>query len=394
MEITDFFETELDLTQPVDTTKIIKEEKKNEKAEEGEKGVQKVTPDDEYEIIDVLDKNDEKLGGDDEEEIEKPEEDTKKKPSDQSASSSEFPYSTLAKALYEEGILSFFDEKKFKEIAEESGSELDALFEMVKMTVDEHNDAYKNSLSPEGKAFLEALESGVPLDKYISVKTSQFKYDSIKEDKLADDEELCKSLIREDLLAKGFDEDEIKEQIKDIDDLGKLDVKAKVALKRLKATQAEQLENERLEARKREQAAIEHNKKQMAAIKTKIDGTEEIIPGVKLNAKMKGELYAALTTPAEQLENGQWINAVYAKRMKDPVAWDIKLAYLDKIGVFDGKWDKLISGAKSTATKELTEKLKAGTIAKTGEPGSPEASPKAKDILASMEKTFRRKEQY
>jgi len=374
MEI-QLFDTELNMT-PIDMSKL---------PEESETKVEEVLKDDpekEYTIIEnIVDKAGEEEATEEKEETKN----TKEKPaSEQSADSSKIPYSTLAKALYEEGVISFYDEDEFKKLVEETGSEVDAVIELNRQTIAEQVEGYKNSLTPEGKKFLEALEQGVPLDKYIQAKTSEYQYNQIKDTTLADDDDLCKDLIREDLLTKGFDEDEIKDQIKDIDALGKLEAKAKTALKRLKSLQQESIDNEKLEAQKRQQAAIESNKKQMQSIKTEIDKLVEIVPGQKLNAKIKGQLYDAITTPAEQLENGQWVNAVYAKRSKDPIAWDIKLAYLDSIGVFDGKWDKVLGSAKSAATKELAEKLKGGSISGTGEPNAPEGTPKAKDVLRSM----------
>ena len=135
---------------------------------------------------------------------------------------------------------------------------------------------------------------------------------------------------------------------------------------------------------------IEENKKQLGILKTEIEKVTEIVPGLKLNAKVKASLYETLTTPAEQLSNGQWINSLYAKRAKDPIAWDIKVAYLDQLGIFDGKWDQIIKGGKSAAVKELSQKMAGGSVSATGQPNVVEPNKTAKDILHSME-VFKRK---
>ena len=381
------FDTELNMS-PVDIKQIPKEEKdvqgnketKTEKEVSGGEG--------EYTIIDdVLDKTKEEEEETDElGESKKEIED--KTASEQSADSSKFPYSTFAKALYEEGVITDFDEETFKKLSEESGGGVEALIASVQETITNQIDAYKQSLSKEGQEFLDAIESGVPLDKFISSKTQEYSYLNIKEDALAEDDDLCKKLISDDLKARGFDADEIKDQIDDIDNLGKLEPKAKIALKKLQAVHKEEIAKAKIVAEKQQKEAIENNKRQLAAVKAEIEKVTEIIPGTKLNSKLKAEIYDLMTTPAEQLPNGQWINAIYAKRAKDPVSWDMKVAYLDKLGVFDGKWDKIISGSKSAAVKDLSKKLESGNISATGEPNIPESTPTAKDILKSMEKTF------
>lgn len=373
------FDTELDMT-PVDLSKT--EDKKEESTQ------QTTQEESEYTIIDVLDKDTSKA-----EETETAEEEESQETatsSDESADSSKFPYSTFAKALYEEGVLSFFDEDEYKKLVEETGSEVEAMIELNRRTIVDQVEAYKNSLSPEGKAFLDAIEKGVPLDKYVNIKTKEYQYSTIKEDALTEDDELCKRIMRDDLKQRGFDDDEIEDQIKDADDLGKLENKAKVSLKRLKASQAEAIRAEKEEAERRTQQQIEENKRQMTAIKTEVDKVSEIIPGVKVNAKLKGQIYEAITTPEKQMPNGQWLNKIYAKRAENPVAWDIKVAYLYSLGVFDDKWDAVMSKSKSAAVKDLTEKLNSGTVSKTGEPGKTEQSKSSKDILKSME-VFKKK---
>jgi hypothetical protein len=106
---------------------------------------------------------------------------------------------------------------------------------------------------------------------------------------------------------------------------------------------------------------------------------------VKINAQTKTKIYEALTTPSVQTDSGQWLNPIYAKRAENPKEFDIKLAYLFNVGIFDGKWDKIMNTAKTGAVKDLEDKLKIGTsVQKTGEMRM-EATDKSKDVLKSME---------
>ena len=390
----ELFDTELSLESPVDLTKTKVEpnseqnDEHNEETKKG-KGVQEVDSNEDT-IIDLLSEKKSKEGNETDETEESQDNEESKSPSEQSADSSKFPYSTFAKALYEEGVLTFFDEDEFKKLSEELGSETEALIELNKRTIVDQIDAYKNSLTAEAKDFLDALEKGVPLDKYIQNKTKEHSYLNITEDKLTDNDELCKKILRDDLELRGYSGDEIDDMISDADNLGKLKPKAALALKKLQETYKEEIKKEKVEAEKRNKALIEENKKQLGILKTEIEKVTEIVPGLKLNAKVKASLYETLTTPAEQLSNGQWINSLYAKRAKDPIAWDIKIAYLDQLGIFDGKWDQIIKGGKSAAVKELSQKMAGGSVSATGQPNVVEPNKTAKDILHSME-VFKRK---
>ena len=390
----ELFDTELSLSSPVDLTKT--ETKSDEKSEDPKtktpqkgEGVQTIDPSEDT-IIDLLDGEKPKVDDETDKSEEPKDKNEVQSPSEQSADSSKFPYSTFAKALYEEGVLSFFEEDEFKKLSEELGGDVEALIELNKRTIVDQVDAYKNSLTAEAQEFLDALEKGVPLDKYIQNKTKEHSYLNITEDKLTDNDELCKKILREDLELRGYTEEEINDMITDTDNLGKLKSKATLALKKLQETYKEELKKEKIEAEKRNKALIEDNKKQLGILKTEIEKVTEIVPGLKLNAKVKASLYETLTTPSEQLPNGQWINALYAKRAKDPIAWDIKVAYLDQLGVFDGKWDQIIKGGKSAAVKELSQKMAAGSVSKTGDPNVVVPNQTAKDILHSME-VFKRK---
>ena len=236
----ELFDTELSLSSPVDLTKT--ETKSDEKSEEAKnkppqkgEGVQTIDPSEDT-IIDLLDGEKPKVDDETDKSEEPKDKNEVQSPSEQSADSSKFPYSTFAKALYEEGVLSFFEEDEFKKLSEELGGDVEALIELNKRTIVDQVDAYKNSLTAEAQEFLDALEKGVPLDKYIQNKTKEHSYLNITEDKLTDNDELCKKILREDLELRGYTEDEINDMITDTDNLGKLKSKATLALKKLQET--------------------------------------------------------------------------------------------------------------------------------------------------------------
>lgn len=300
-----------------------------------------------------------------------------------SADTSSLPYSTFAKALAEEGVITGFEEGEFEQLVKDMGP-VEALIELNKRTIADQVDAYKNSLTAEQRDVLEAIEQGVPLDQYLQSKAKAASYASIDEEQLGENEDLQKNLIRNFLYSKGYKKEEVEEELKDIDALGKLETKAKTALNSLKTYEQESLKRQKEEAAAAKRAAQEETKKQLTTLKTTIDGVKEIVPGVQINSQTKGKLYDIITQPAGQTPNGQALNAIWLKRSENPMDFDIKMAYLYSIGVFDGKWDKIVQGAKSGAVKDLTEKLQGGSVTRTGDAVTPETTQSAKDILKSM----------
>lgn len=387
----EFFDTEVDLTTPVVDTVI-------------QKPAEPVTPAEPIKTAEgdtIIDLNDEPgvkegstTGTDDTgvEEGAAAQKDTKAKtPSkDDAGSSSSKTYSTIARALAEEGVLSSYDEEEFTQLAEELGSPAEALIELHRRTIADEVEAWKAGFTDEQRELIDAIGKGVPLNKFVSSKSKQLEYSGIKEDQLSENDALCKTLIADHLRVKGFDDDEINDQLADIESLGKLETKAKVALESLKKHQSNEVKRLETEAEAQRKAAAEAQQQQRTKLKKDIDALSEIIPGAKINAQTKTRLFDLITKPAAQLQGGQWINEVFAKRVEDPMAFDIKLAYLYHIGVFDGKWDKVLSAGKSSAAKTLEKALESGVVSKDGIPAGGVdtdgfGTPKAKDILRSME---------
>jgi hypothetical protein len=387
-----FFDTEVDLSTPIDTSQIKTETKDEEAGKEAQEGLQ-VKPD-----IEVVDNIDDVLpdtkaeGGEngDEKNEESAKQDIKAKtPSEQGVDSSSSPYSTYAKALFEEGVLTHFDEAEFEELVKEHG-EAGALIELNKKTIADQIDNYKNSLTAEQRDVLEAIEKGVPLDKYIESKAAEQSYLTIKVEQLEEDEKLCKRLIADNLKSKGFDSEEIDEQIENLENLGKLEANAKKALTTLQASQKEAQVRMKAETEQRNKAIAKQQQEQLANLKKTIDAVTEIMPGVKINQQQKTKIYEAITQPTVQTENGQWLNAIWAKRAENPIDFDTTLGFLFTSGVFDKNWSKIMNTAKTGAVKDLESVLKAGSVAKTGDMGKMEPTKTSKEILGSM-KVFAKK---
>lgn len=281
---------------------------------------------------------------------------TEKNPPQHKGNSSSSQFTPFAKALYEEGVLTSFDEAEFIKMAEEMGA-AEALIELNRKTIESEIEAYKNEVDEEYRSFIEARDAGVDLNDWGKIQSNKKKYASIDEQSLSSDVDLQKNLITEDLLRRGFDEEQIKDTIESFEDTNKLEKQAKNALKNLEKHQDSLEKQLKEEADNAAKAQEEAQKKQLADLKKAVDTTTEIIPGMKLNKQTKDKLYSMITSPVGKASNGEPVNAAMAKRLQDPIKYALLEAYFVDLGLFDGKFDKLVSKQKTTAIKELESAL-------------------------------------
>jgi hypothetical protein len=281
---------------------------------------------------------------------------TKDSPEVKGNSSSSPLFESFAKALYEGGVLTSYDEAEFKQLVEEVGP-AEALIELNKRTLLDEIESYKSESEEEYKSFLEAKEAGVDLNDWAKSQELKAKYKDIDDSAIESDVDLQKSIILTDLKRKGMDDETIRETIESFEDTGKLDKQAKNSFKNLKKAQEDDEKELVIQAKKREEESIKTQKAQIEHLKKTITDTKEIIPGMILNKEVKDSIFSMITTPVKQDANGQALNAVMAKRAEDPIKYALMEAYFVKLGLFDGKFDKIVAKAKTQAVKELETKL-------------------------------------
>ena len=286
------------------------------------------------------------------------------------------PWKVFAQALNEEGIISEIDD-----FDDSKGPE--ALFELVKKEIQSNVEDWKNSYSPRIRKILDAVENGVPEERALETTQAAFMYSSINDEALTDNEQLQKELIKNDLIVRGFEEAEIADEIQDYEDTGKLEAKAKRALKNLVKVQEEQL---RIEEEQAKEASKEREKAIKAETETRtkyIEELQEIIPGNKLNKQVKQKIMDSMFKPAGKDERGNPVSYINMVRAKDPVKFDTTFHYLLINGVFEGKFDVLSAPVKKNVIKELERTISSNTSFKEGI-GKTETKEALKDTIESM----------
>jgi len=284
-----------------------------------------------------------------------------------SSSSSSPPYSVLAKALYEEGVLTDFDEAEFDKLVTDTGSASAALIELHRRTIDSNVESWKKSLNEKQQEYLDALESGVPHDRIIQLQVATDRLDSITEDKVDADDNLAKDLYRQLLVVRNFTKEEVDLAIQEAETLDKLKEKGKIALKLLKEQGKQTMDSEKQAGKALKKANEDIVLNQMNTLKTRLDGLKELSPTQKLSEPLKKKIYEAVTVPvAIDKDTGTTYSLVGKKRAENPTDFDIRLAYLIVTGQFDGNLKNVTASAKTKAIEELDRTLSSTGISTTG----------------------------
>ena len=263
-------------------------------------------------------------------------------------------YSSLAKVLAEEGVLTSFDISKSKVETVED------LIGVIKDTIKENE---YSDLTDDQKVFLEGIRTGVPADQLYKQQSQVKQLESITSEEIEDNEELRKQLIYSDFLNKGVSPEKASKLTQRSIDIGEDVSDAVEALEELKKVQKDQLFAKIQAEKDAENARTEKNKQELLKFKENVFNTKEIIPGLKINTKVAEKVFDQAVRPVHQLNNGQVVNAVVKAKMDDPIGFETKLNYLFYITKGFSDFSKIATTQKSKAVQELDDLVKGNTFA-------------------------------
>lgn len=371
-------------TEEVPVVETIEEKPKVEKKPEA--GELPIYDDGSFEINDEPSENTKTASAEEQQEfIEKTEsEETKTKtPSKDgsSDSSSSSPYLAFARDRANEGVFLEFTDEDWTNLKERNeNDEAAALRELSQISMREQIrlgvETYKESLTDEDRTLYEAKDKGLPVDEYSIAKRNFDKYSKVKEEDLADDQTLQIDLVTKALELRGYNKEEIAEQIDDYKTLESLESKAKKALKGLPTAYKTTIDNLEAGATAAEQSRQDGIRQRVARMKKSIDNTPEIIPGIKLTKPTREKIMKSMTVPIAKDEQGNALNPVMATRSKNPDAFEMMIHYYHGLGLFnideDGQmkpdFSKIAKVQKTKAADEMrnifesTEKPIAGKV--------------------------------
>ena len=260
-------------------------------------------------------------------------------------------FKAFGSTLVEKGV---FSEELFKDF----DGTIDGLVTAVDKEIGYGIESYKESLPDVLRELIDNYEEGVPLEDLISSKSREISYNSITNDKLEEDTDLQKEIVKQYLQSTGLKENKIKKLIETYEDTDDLFSEAKDALGEIKEILKKEQAYAKIEQEKERKLNEQRTQQLLNTVETTISKTEEIVPGLKLNDKIRKEIYSSMTQPTGRDAEGNPVNKVMEIRAKDPIKFEMTLHYLASLGVFEGKWDKVISTAKTSSVKELEKLIK------------------------------------
>ncbi len=298
-------------------------------------------------------------------------------------------FAPFANVLREQGILT---QEILDEIDVNSSTDLaSAIQKVISSEAKIHTDHYINGRSEEARQFIEMIDAGVPLHQAKEISTQSVGLKQFDGDALSGDKALQEKAVKMYFQALNMEDAEIKDQLEYFADTDKLYDKAVGYVSKLKAHEAAMKERSVAQAEEQAAARKAAMKKDLADLRTTVYDQNEIVPGKPLNDAMKKKLFESITTPVGTDPNsGQPINSVALQRSKDPVGFEIKLHYLNALGVFEDKWDGIISSAKTDAAKDFEKALRTTKpVSGTTPVSSPEAEATSQKLVDSFKEMKR-----
>jgi hypothetical protein len=364
----------------------------NKSAEDKDKETadKKAQEDKEKDLID-LDKDKEKEEESEEEEetdedtLEEPSSNKEQSPQKGSKAKTSSPLTPYAQLLVDEGVLPNLDIEKFDGTS-------DSLKEAMVTEIMTAVDMYKDTLPPRVKDLINNYEEGIPFEKLLDIDKIETEVSKITEEKLEEDVSLQKKIVSDYLKrTTKFSDTKITKLVDGYEDAGELEDESKNSLTELKNL-VETEKKKELQAVEQQRVAGEaQRKKDLISLQEKVKSTNEIIPGIKLNEKVKNNVFASMTTPVGYDQGGRPVNKIVAARMENPVEFEIKLHYLFEITKGFTDFTKLAEKGKKDASKSFeaaVSELDGSNEFEQGEE-TKVLGKKSSDFLKSLEKVYK-----
>jgi hypothetical protein len=220
----------------------------------------------------------------------------------------------------------------------------------------------------------------------ITAKTKEIEYSSITDEAINNNKETQKRLIRDLFKSKGLKDVRIDKMIDAYDNTGSLAEEALTAKEELIELQTEDIKDKKNKQAEDSKIFAAKQKEQLNNLFETINNTEEIVPNMKINKIMREKIFKNMIEPAEVDKNGNQVSKIMQIRGKDPVGFDVTLNYLAELGIFEGKWDKIVSKQKTNAIKDLEKKI---TSKQTSLSNRQKKTAKTESIIDAMRHKFK-----
>ena len=252
------------------------------------------------------------------------------------------------KLLVEEGAFTEDDFNKWD-------GTTDGLMDLEHSKMNDRWSSYKEeTLHPRVKWLQDNLEEGVAFEKLLKTDSERAELGVITEEALTDNTELQKKVAQTYFRkTTRFSDDAIQRSISRLEDSGELETESKTFSTELVKINEEEAAQDLQTAKTERIAAIRAQEENLSNFKDTLNKTEEIIPGLKVNNLMREKIFSTLTTQTSVDELGNALNKITEARVKDPVNFEIKLAYLFELTNGFTDYGSLSSSGKKKAFKDF-----------------------------------------
>lgn len=276
-------------------------------------------------------------------------------------------YSSLAKALGEEGFLPSLDSydeidsfDKLGERIKEANKK--ALAESLGFGLDEVNE-----LNDLQKEYLKALAQGVPAETFIETKRNELGVDSITDEQIESDEELRRNILINSYTSRGFTPEKAAKLAQVHIDLAEDVEEAKSAMNDIRAAVKEASQKEIEYQRQLKEDQIKQYKEYEENLKKHFYNTEKIGETFEVTKQLRDRMYESITKPVAKTEDGTLVNAITKYQIENPIDFQHKVAWLYSITDGFKKFDSFVgTKAKSSAARELESVLNSTNFDKLG----------------------------
>lgn len=289
---------------------------------------------------------------------------------------------SLVSALAEVGV--------FSSLTDEEVGEIKSAKDLVAAVRRQTEENKYSDLTETQQSYLDALKEGIPEREFHENASNVAQYQDVTPSQIEGNPKLVTELIRRSLVIKGVDNATATEMAEI--QASKRDASARGATARQSLIDHEQgLLRGKIDAGKasRDQK-VEDEKEALITLKAKIQQSDEVLPGVKVNSQTKNKIFNSMTTSVREDESGQPLNEVMSKYEEDPeFRYKLHAMYQVTKGFTDFK--KFKNAATSAAVEALEEKLQSGSNTRTGSASNGGSGGRtAKEIAGSLPSTFGR----
>ena len=293
----------------------------------------------------------------------------------------------FANLQQEEGNLSFeLDEKELKEVIKKEG-EAGAMAYLFNKETEFREARLKEMYDEDAREYIALKDAGADTDTAKELIGNKTKFETLTDEVIEENEDIRKAVLTQNYKnTTNFTDEKIKKLVDRAITTGEDIDEAKEALPAIKEFNKQQIEAEKKRLADEAKAETDRAKVAKDSMVKKINDAKEIIPGSPLSKVEKKDIEKMITEPVK-LKDGRVTNGVWAKFQENPEDSLLKLAYLMKSGIWDGKLDNLEKKAKTAAAKKMEDviKGKSNGINK----GSSTADAGDDDAMSSMKGIFK-----